>query len=89
MKTTLLSLGLVTVGAQGVDYDYRGNGSNWGYISDDCHSNVPNQSPIDFISPKEVIKNKSYAIVSSEEDKILKEYNNVKDVEVRWTKSTS
>ena len=77
-KTIALALGLITVNA--ASYDYRSNGANWGSISPECLSEVPNQSPIDLVSPKEVIKNKAYPIVSSEEDRLLKDYNNVRDV---------
>ena len=87
---TLLTLGLAAVKAGDTSsYDYRSNGENWGKISADCDASVPNQSPIDLISPKEVLEKKSYPIVSSEVDSILKDYNNVKDVKVGWTGDTS
>lgn len=53
-QVTLLALGLLTVNA--ASWDYRDNGANWSYVSDDCADTVSNQSPIDLVSPKNVIE---------------------------------
>ena len=56
-KLKLLSLTLASVSAAGGDdFDYRDNGATWGDINKDCAATVPNQSPIDLISPKEVMR---------------------------------
>lgn len=79
-RLTFLALGLSKVSAAGGgDWDYRDNGATWGDISPDCAASVPNQSPIDLVSPKEVMRTQAYPIIGSQVDKILKDYNNVRN----------
>jgi len=86
-KITLIALGLLSCNA--ASYDNRDNGETWGDISEDCKATVSNQSPIDLVSPKEVMRLQSYPIIGSEVDKMMKDYNNVKGMSIGWNGHTS
>ena len=56
-KLNLIALGLASVSAAGGEaFDYRDNGATWGDVNPDCAATVSNQSPIDLVSPKEVMR---------------------------------